>query len=311
MKEIQKASSAFTREQVDLIKQTVARGASDAELSLFLYTAQRTGLDPLTKQIHAIKRWDSAAGRETMAIQTGIDGYRLIADRTGQLAGISDVEYDREDKEHPDKATVTVFKLIGGEKCPFTASARWNEYCAFRKDGKPMALWAKMPFLMLGKCAEALALRKAFPANLSGIYTFEEMSQTENGGVPIEVARPVISAGSGAAVASAESHPGTQPEDRPTQPATSVKPTPKAATRKPSPIKPLKSNYDRLLEFVARGGYSAADFMACALKNKWLPDRFETLEEVPDVDLGVFLDPQSRQIIQDQLESMPKDTINL
>lgn len=165
-------------EAIQLIKDTVARGTSDAELQLFLYTAKRTGLDPLLKQIHCIKRWNGKEQRETMAIQTGIDGYRLIASRTGELAGISDPVYV-EENGFPLTATVTVTRLVMGNRCDFTASSRWNEYAAM-KDGKPMAMWAKMPFLMLGKCAEALALRKAFPAELSGLYTHEEMAQADN-----------------------------------------------------------------------------------------------------------------------------------
>jgi phage recombination protein Bet len=173
-------AALMEREKIDLIKSTVARGTTDEELRLFLYTAQRTGLDPLTKQIHAIKRWNKKENREVMTIQTGIDGYRVVAERTGKLAGSDDPIYDSETGKHPGKATVTVFKMIDGQRCPFTASARWSEYVQTFNDGNPMGLWVKMPYLMLGKCAEALALRKAFPADLSGVYTFEEMAQADN-----------------------------------------------------------------------------------------------------------------------------------
>ena len=159
----------FSNEKVDLIKKVVAVGCSDDELALFLYTCKRTGLDPLARQIYAIKRSNK------MTIQTGIDGYRLIADRTGKLAGISDYVFDSEEGKFPPKATVTVKKLLpDGQIAEFTATARWGEYNA----GGPT--WQKMPFLMLGKCAEALALRKAFPADLSGVYTAEEMAQADN-----------------------------------------------------------------------------------------------------------------------------------
>ena len=171
----------WSREKIDLIKQTIAIGATDTELQLFLYTCQRTGLDPLAKQIHMVKRWNSKAGREVATIQTGIDGYRLIADRTGKLAGISDPIYGPENSAgHPTVASVTVYKMVGIIKAEFSASARFTEYVQTTKDGKPNSMWSKMPYLMLGKCAEALALRKAFPADLSGVYTAEEMGQSEN-----------------------------------------------------------------------------------------------------------------------------------
>lgn len=141
----------------------------DDDLFLFLYTSKRTGLDPILKQIYAVYRWDSRLGREKMAIQVGIDGMRLVAQRSGQFAGISDTVYDSEDKPNPNKATITVKKKIDGELVETTASARWSEY------SQDSPLWKKMPYLMLSKCAEALALRKAFPNELSGIYTEDEM----------------------------------------------------------------------------------------------------------------------------------------
>lgn len=179
------ARADYDRDKIELIKQTVAKGATDLELQLFFHACQRTGLDPLMKQIYAIKRWSSQDRREVMSFQCGIDGYRLIADRTGQYAGSSDAIYDGEaDGQPPDMAQVTVLKIVNGEKCAFTASARWDEYCQKTKDGEPTAMWKKMPYLMLAKCAEALALRKAFPAELSGVYTHEEMMQADVETVP-------------------------------------------------------------------------------------------------------------------------------
>lgn len=165
--------SPYSEEQIRLIKHTVARNATDDELKLFLYTAVRTGLDPLTRQIHFVKRGGQAT------IQTGIDGYRAIAESKGDLAGIDDAVYDTETQMHPNKATVTVYRLVDGHRVSFTASARWTEYAP---QGAQSFMWNKMPYLMLAKCAEALALRKAFPNDLSGIYTDEEMAQAEGVG---------------------------------------------------------------------------------------------------------------------------------
>lgn len=154
----------------------------DEDLLLFLYVAKRTGLDPLTKQIYAIYRWNTRMGREAMTIQSSIDGMRLVAQRTKQYAGQDDVVYlpIDENTKWPTKASVSVYKVIGDLKVAFTASARWNEYVQTDKQGMPTQMWSHMPYLMLGKCAEALALRKAFPNELSGIYTDEEMAQASN-----------------------------------------------------------------------------------------------------------------------------------
>ncbi len=186
------SNTNWTPEQVDLIKNTVAKGATDDELKLFLYTSKRTGLDPLTKQIHFVKRWDSKLQKEVGAIQTGIDGYRAIAERTKTLAGIDDVQYEIGEDKKPIKATVTVYRIVEGLRVGFTASARWTEYVPPEKQ---RFMWNKMPFLMLGKVAESLALRKAFPSDLSGVYTNEEMSQADNSeikNVPVNEVKDVV-----------------------------------------------------------------------------------------------------------------------
>lgn len=166
-------ATRYSNEEIKLITETVAKGASLTELKLFLYQATRTGLDPLARQIYCVKRWNSKLNRDEMAIQTGIDGYRVIADRTGLYAGNDDYEFD-DPTNRPKWAKSTIYKIVGGIRCPFTATARWEQYFPGDKQG---FMWQKMPHLMLGKCAEALALRKAFPADLSGVYTHEEMEQ--------------------------------------------------------------------------------------------------------------------------------------
>ena len=159
----------ITPAQVDLIKSQIAVGATDDELKLFLHVADKAGLDPLSRQIYFIKR----SGK--MTIQTGIDGFRAVADRTGQYVGSSDPTFEDNGKI-PAKATVTVNKVVGGVVGNFTATARWEEYYPGKSQG---FMWDKMPHTMLGKCAEALALRKAFPAQLSGLYTGDEMDQAD------------------------------------------------------------------------------------------------------------------------------------
>jgi phage recombination protein Bet len=170
----------LSREKIELIKQTVAKGATDLELELFLHACKRTGLDPLMKQVYAIKRWSNTDNREVMSFQTGIDGYRLIADRTGKYAGSDEPSFMVSADGLPEVASVTVTKMVDGVPCKFSASARWGEYVQKNRQNQPTSMWLKMPFLMLGKCAEALALRKAFPAELSGVYTHEEMMQADN-----------------------------------------------------------------------------------------------------------------------------------
>lgn len=171
----------WDREQIEFLKSTVAKDCTDNELALFGYVCARTGLDPFAKQIYAIKR----GGR--LVIQTGIDGFRVIAQRSGEYEGQTLTQWCANDgkwvdvwtsDETPTAARVGVYRK--GFREALYGVALYSEYCQ-TYNGKPAEQWANRPAGQLAKCAEALALRKGFPQELSGVYANEEMEQASNG----------------------------------------------------------------------------------------------------------------------------------
>lgn len=175
-------TTKLDKEQVALIKRTICVGGTDDELALFIYNCNRTQLDPFARQIYAVRRYNALAGREVMTTQISIDGQRIVAKRSGMYRGQTKTEWCDESGKWMDvwlKKTSPAAARIGVHHAQFAetlyAVARFDAYAQRKKDGTLMHMWAEKGDIMIGKCAEALALRKAFPQELSGMYTSEEM----------------------------------------------------------------------------------------------------------------------------------------
>jgi phage recombination protein Bet len=186
------SQQSFNPKQIEILKNSICKGVSNEEFEIFLMACAKTQLDPFMRQIYAVKRKakkpDGTWG-DTMTIQTGIDGYRLIAERTERYAPGPEPTYVLDSSGNLVSATAYIKKQTkDGTWHTVSASAYLDEYCQTFVDKqtgekKPTGMWVNMQRTMLAKCAEAQALRKAFPAEMSGVYTKEEMAQAD----PVDV----------------------------------------------------------------------------------------------------------------------------
>lgn len=163
-----------------LLKKTLCpRDITDNEFDLFEAICLRTGLDPFKKQIYAVKR----GGK--LCIDASIDGLRLIAARSNEYAGQEGPFWCGEDgvwhdvwlaSKPPSASKVGVWR--SGFKTPVWGVALFKSFAPYY-NGKLGDMWTKMGDIMIAKCAESQALRKAFPAEMSGIYSSDEMQQAD------------------------------------------------------------------------------------------------------------------------------------
>jgi phage recombination protein Bet len=184
---------AITSEHKDLARKTIAKDLTDAEFSLYLYECNRQGIHPLDRMLIPIKRNDTEAGEKRLTFITTIDLFRSRAADSGDYAGNEDPSFEYlEGAVNPQAATSIVWKMVQGQKCPFTATARWKEYYPGDKQG---FMWRNKPHVMLGKCAEALALRKAFPKQLAGLFVAEELERPDDAEPEREPVKPTVKKG--------------------------------------------------------------------------------------------------------------------
>lgn len=172
---------------------------TDEELLYFARVCQASGLDPARREIYGIYRnvkQKDGTYKPKLSIQTSIDGLRVTAERGGQYAGSKEPEfqYDSDfkiqivdrgsNKIAPNKARVTVLKMMQGLLVETTRTANWMDYYPGDREG---AMWRRMPETMLSKVAEAQALRAAFPNSVAGLYVEEEMQQADSGEDAVDI----------------------------------------------------------------------------------------------------------------------------
>ncbi|HTT74237.1 MAG TPA: phage recombination protein Bet [Thermoplasmata archaeon] len=174
------------RDDVVALAKHINGNLTEAEMRVFLYEAWRLQLDPASgKQIYAVVYNKDDPNKRKMSIQIAIDGLRVIAARTGLYDGSAQVEdgpeVDSDGVKHPDFCVATVWRK--GAEHPFVAKVRWNERRKKERygprSGQLTEFWADQPYGQLEKCAEAAALRKAFPMELRGAGVMEDVDDDD------------------------------------------------------------------------------------------------------------------------------------
>lgn len=174
-------------ELLKVLQVSLYPGAAPDSIKMVLGYCKAAGLDPMQKPVHIVPMWDGKAGLMRDVVMPGVNLYRTQAARSGECAGVSEPEFGPDVTEtiggqqitYPAWCRVTVSRrLPTGEIVPFTAREFWKENYAV-KGGKeksiaPNAMWTKRPYGQIAKCAEAQALRKAFP-EIASQPTADEM----------------------------------------------------------------------------------------------------------------------------------------
>lgn len=230
----------FTAEQETMIRDMYMSGANPLEASVLLEIAKSRRLDPLKKQIHFVKRKGYDGEPDKWTAQVAIDGFRSIANDTGLYDGQDEPEIIYDADGYVIAAKVRVYRRDIGRA--FVGYAHFSEYCQLKSNGDATKMWAKMPRTMIAKCAEALALRKAFPEELGGLYTTDEMGQAEND--PASVVRQV--------------HSDPEPPARNAQARPAAKPAPDASIVDPLLVR-LKGADNAMIRAVWDDADAAAD----------------------------------------------------
>lgn len=167
------------------LQNSVFPGAKDESILLAVDYCKARKLDILKKPCHIVPMsvTDAKTGNKNWrdVIMPGIYEQRITAFRTGQMAGQDEPVFGDtvtfRGIEAPEWCRVTVYRFINNERCAFSHTEYFSEACATTKEGKPNSMWSKRPRGQLAKCAEAGALRKAFPDELGGVITADEVNE--------------------------------------------------------------------------------------------------------------------------------------
>lgn len=188
----QREGALVTAEQADAIrtalKSSLYPGAADASVDMVLAYCKAAGLDPMQKPVHIVPMWDSKAKQTRDVVMPGIGLYRTNAARTGEFAGMSEPVFGpmvterlgAQEVTFPEWCRVTVYRqLPTGHIAEFTATEYWVENYAIKggrdQDQAPNAMWSKRKRGQIAKCAQAQALRMAFPEAVGSQPTADEM----------------------------------------------------------------------------------------------------------------------------------------
>lgn len=182
---VQQTNNEIDGAVLSALKSSLYTGAKDDSIQMVIEYCKACKLDPMQKPVHIVPMWDKNTKSMKDTIMPGIGLYRIQAARSNKYAGVSEPEYGDTVNttlggvsiSYPEWCKVTVKKLVGNNIVEFTAKEYWLEnYATARKDSTaPNAMWLKRPFGQLAKCAEAQALRKAFPEIITQQPTAEEM----------------------------------------------------------------------------------------------------------------------------------------